>query len=98
MITVSVQTSNNKITTMKVTGHANYAKHGEDLVCAGVSAIMYGLCNTLDELKTKSSYKVTRNTFLIQSDLSQKSETILRTGLIQLKTIEEAYPQNIKIK
>lgn len=28
---------------LKVTGHANYAEHGKDIVCAGVSAITQAL-------------------------------------------------------
>ncbi|MBR2824897.1 MAG: ribosomal-processing cysteine protease Prp [Solobacterium sp.] len=98
MINVRVETQNNQITTMVVNGHAESDVHGNDLVCAGVSAIMFGLCNALDERMTNTKFEVTKNEFYIQSDLSQESETILRTGLIQLKTMEESYPKNIKIK
>lgn len=98
MINVRVETQEDKITTMVVNGHANHDEYGQDVVCAGVSAIMFGLCNALDEYHTNSKFEVSDNEFNIQSDLSQESETILRTGLIQLKTIEESYPKNIKIK
>lgn len=97
MITVRVETNVNKIQTITVSGHANYKAYGEDLICAGVSAIMFGLCNALDELKTKSNYEIKTNQFKIQSDLSTKSNTILNTGLVQLQTIAESYPKNIKI-
>lgn len=32
---------------MEIRGHANYARHGEDIVCAGVSAIAYALIGHL---------------------------------------------------
>ena len=31
-------------------GHAGYAEEGEDIVCAGISAIVINTCNCLDDL------------------------------------------------
>lgn len=33
----------------EVSGHANYAQHGSDIVCAGVSGIVNGALNWFDE-------------------------------------------------
>lgn len=33
---------------LSITGHAGYAAHGEDIVCAGVSAITYALVGYID--------------------------------------------------
>ena len=80
--------------TMK--GHANTADYGNDLVCAAVSAIVTGGFNAFDdedvsEIALDEGYaKVVVK--------SENGYSILKTIIVQLKTIEEAYPNNIKIK
>lgn len=34
--------------TLQICGHANYAEHGKDIVCAGVSAIIQALMGWID--------------------------------------------------
>ena len=80
--------------TMK--GHANTADYGNDLVCAAVSAIVTGGFNAFNdddvsEIALDEGYaKVVVK--------SENGYSILKTIIVQLKTIEEAYPKNIKIK
>ena len=79
---------------MKV--HANTAAYGEDLLCAAISAIITGGFNAFDdddikEIKLDEGYAK-----VITS--SDKGQIILNTIIVQLKTMEEAYPKNIKIK
>lgn len=80
--------------TMK--GHANTAEYGNDLVCAAVSAIVTGGFNAFNdddvsEIALDEGYaKVIVKT--------ENGYSILKTIIVQLKTIEEAYPKNIKIK
>lgn len=38
---------------LTVTGHAGYSEHGNDIVCAGVSAISYALLGFLHNTKTR---------------------------------------------
>ena len=33
-----------------MTGHADYAPHGQDLVCAGTTAVVFGSINAVEEL------------------------------------------------
>ena len=80
--------------TMK--GHANMADYGNDLVCAAVSAIVTGGFNAFNdddvsEIALDEGYaKVIVKT--------ENGYSILNTIIVQLKTVEEAYPKNIKIK
>lgn len=37
-----------------ITGHADYAARGEDIVCAGVSALAQATCFSLDRIKNVS--------------------------------------------
>ena len=81
---------------LTVTGHANAAEYGNDLICAAVSAIITGGFNAFDdddinEIALDEGYaKVVIN--------SKRAEIILNTIIVQLKTMEDAYPKNIKIK
>lgn len=35
---------------IKVTGHANFAEHGMDIVCAAVSAVTIGMVNAMEQI------------------------------------------------
>lgn len=49
----------NCIEGIKVTGHANYAKHGEDIVCAAVSVLAQTtLLGLVEVLKINVDYKI----------------------------------------
>ena len=81
---------------LEMKGHANTAEYGNDLVCAAVSAIVTGGFNAFNdddvsEIALDEGYaKVIVKT--------ENGYSILNTIIVQLKTIEEAYPKNIKIK
>ncbi len=98
MIRVNITREDDRIRKLTVEGHAEMDDEGKDLVCAGVSCIMYGLCNALDEMNAGCEIKVMENRFEIQDPgCSETTKTILSTGYYQLKTIEEVYSEFIKI-
>lgn len=49
MITATFQKKNNLFVSYSVTGHANYAPLGKDIVCAGVSVLYTAATNTVIE-------------------------------------------------
>lgn len=96
MIKVNLIKKNDVISILEVTGHADYAEHGQDLVCAAVSAIVTGGFNAFND-----------NDFITCSleegyarveVSSQRGLNILDTIIVQLKTIAISYPNYIKIK
>lgn len=96
MIKVNLIEKNGVISILEVTGHADYAEPGQDLVCAAVSAIVTGGFNAFND-----------NDFLTCSleegyarveVISQRGLDILDTIIVQLKTIAISYPNYIKIK
>jgi len=83
-------------------GHAEYDEHGQDIVCAAVSAIMQtavlGLTNYLDfdiNINVKDGWLDCQLTSEIAKDLQVKA--ILETMLVGLKGIEDEYSEYIKI-
>ena len=91
--------SNNQVNFLEVKGHANSAPHGEDLICAGVSAILGGGFNNLKnykdyELKLDEGYAL----FKSDSPLDAHDEVVIETIVCGLNTICEENPKFIEIK
>lgn len=97
MIKVKQIVSSNKLIGLEIKGHAGFDEIGKDLVCAGVSSIVTGGFNALikdeiEEIILDEGYaKVVLKKDAIDSKI------VLKTILIQLQTIEESYPKNIKL-
>ncbi len=99
MIKVSYQSDQECYSYLKVEGHAEFADEGQDLICAAVSSIIYGLMNALDEYEEE--VEIHDNEDDIEIRISGDHQTVqdyLRLVMIQLKTIEYSYGDFIKIK
>ena len=97
MVKVKVLTKGDNLYGLEVSGHAGYAEHGQDLVCAGVSSIVTGGFNALskediEEIALEDGYAK-----VILKDNSASLE-VLKVIIIQLQTMEESYPKFITIK
>ncbi len=82
-------------------GHADYAE-SQDIVCAGVSALVITCVNSIEEL--------TEDTFTCESDakggdivfrltegFSEKSQLLLRSLALGLEEMEDSYKENIDL-
>ena len=97
MIKIIIQKSNGNYQ-LEAKGHSNSAPKGSDLVCAGVSSVLTGGINALENPKD-FNLKLEEGYALIESlkPISKADEIVLNTIETQLKTIEESYPKFIKI-
>jgi uncharacterized protein YsxB (DUF464 family) len=91
MITANFNYQNQKVSSYEMTGHAYAGEPGEDLVCAAVSAVVFGLTNsmiTLDEseltVKMEDGYLLVENI-----PVSEKAQTLVYGMIVSLQTIEE---------
>ncbi|MGX7112622.1 ribosomal-processing cysteine protease Prp [Gemella cuniculi] len=104
MIKVEIKKEVEKIKQITVDGHADFAEHGSDIVCAGVSAIVFGLINSVDELDDEVQFDISTNEdetgHLTYRSLqsTSKEQLLLNAMLIALKTIEENYSNYITIE
>ena len=100
MIKIQINKTNNKYSSLLVSGHSNYDEHGKDIVCAGVSAVVTGGLNALIiENKKKISYRVNDgyvNVDVLDID-DDNLQKIMDVIVVQLKTIEESYKKYVKI-
>lgn len=89
----------------EIKGHANYAKAGEDIVCAGVSAVTIGTVNSIEELTGIVMISEMKDGFLnaalpdsVSSPASEQAQLLLSSLVVMLKSIEQSYDKYIKIK
>ena len=96
MIKVQIKRNNKYITQIKIKGHAQFGEYGKDLVCAGVSAVATGICNTLAKkgfLEEKKCAIILKNVY----ENDEIMQVILETLVISLESFTEDYHQYIKI-
>lgn len=100
MIKVRVVIPGGKFESLRVKGHADFAPHGQDLVCAGVSAIVVGGINAL---KKPESFKIFQEPGLVvikmksNEQITNYDATVINVMLDQLDTIEQSYGDYIKM-
>ena len=100
MVQVNFKTKGEHLVSLEVSGHANYAAKGEDLVCAGISAIVIGAFNSFNEMAPDAfDFTVEDNLLRAVSRSSDpRDHELLSVVYYQLKTVEDQYSEFINIK
>jgi uncharacterized protein YsxB (DUF464 family) len=107
MITVSItrNAADKRIESFAVEGHAEYARPGKDIVCAGVSAVTVGTVNAIEVLAGVELPAEMDNGWL-QSDIPQyadpsvneRVQLLLESMVVMLETIVGSYGKFVRIK
>ncbi|MCT4613075.1 MAG: ribosomal-processing cysteine protease Prp [Clostridia bacterium] len=78
---------------VEVVGHALYAAHGTDIVCAAVSMLTINSVNSIDKFsKSKIAYKV--NDGMLKFDVSNiddASKVLIDSMILGLEAVKEEY-------
>lgn len=90
----------------KISGHAGYANHGNDIVCAGVSMLAIATVNSLiQQIDNKLDYRYDDDGLLsctLHEDLDSESmiraQAILHTLSVGLEAVNIEYPKHIALK
>ena len=85
-----------QITGFLLTGHAEYADPGSDIVCAAVSVLVINCINSIDTLTGVSFLQEAdeesgRILFRLQDAPSAETELLLQSLLLGLQSLEEQY-------
>lgn len=88
-----------------MSGHADYARKGQDIVCAGASAVSFGSLNAVMELTgVKPDIRQSDGGFLecrfpddLPADAAEKVQLLMEGMVVSLKTIERDYGTYIQI-
>lgn len=89
---------------LQIQGHAEYSK-GNDIVCAGVSALSYTLVGTLANAKIPYEFKDNPGDFLCGARIKgldiiarNLAGIVFETICIGLMQIAKTYPNNVSVK
>ena len=100
MIRININYQDNYIKEITLKGHANYDTYGNDIVCAAVSATYLCTINGILSIKEDSievfSKNDTHTLSILEFDVI--TNKLLENMIRCFKSLEEKYPNNIKIK
>ncbi|WP_434402523.1 ribosomal-processing cysteine protease Prp [Planococcus sp. 11815] len=105
MIQVTIHQTDSYIHGFEMSGHADFAEHGKDLVCAGASAVSFGAVNAIMELTgIEPDIEQADSGFLkiafpenMDKKTDEQVQLLVRAMVISLETIEHEYADFIKI-
>ncbi len=80
------------ITTLKISGHAAYAEHGQDIVCSAVSVLVQTVIYELERYQIKFDYRIASGDVEINLDFQELNER----ETLQADTLLEACVNGIR--
>ena len=94
MIAVSVRKDG-----ITVSGHANYAEAGKDIVCAGVTALVQGLIRSMESLtRDQIQYDITPGRAdIYYGNLSEEGMLLVDSFFIGICQIANEFPDHVRI-
>lgn len=82
-------------------GHADYGKHGYDIVCAAVSSAAFLVVNTISEIIKVSANVRVSDFGAMYMKINENDASLCKDILLGLKlhllNLEEQYPENITV-
>ena len=100
MIRLQLVKSGKDIEGFQISGHAGYAPHGQDIVCAGVSSLTQtALLGLMEYLHREVVYDVASGKLLVELKGSPDdlTEAILQSMLLGLIEIQKLSPEAVRI-
>ncbi|MFP4979338.1 ribosomal-processing cysteine protease Prp [Paenibacillus sp. CN-4] len=104
-VRITRESARGAIASFEVKGHAGYARRGEDIVCAGVSAVTVGTVNSIEALAGVSLNTSVKNGFVSgsvplidDSSQSDKVQLLLESMVVMLNDIAASYGKYIQIQ
>lgn len=85
--------------TVKISGHADYAPPGQDIVCAAVSVLSQTLIESLERLTEDTiTYNIKPGMVDINyRNLSERGKLLLDSFFVGVRMIAAEYPDNVKL-
>ncbi len=100
MTKIKIFKNDSFISQIEIRGHALSGKYNEDIVCAGISSVVFGICNALEQLSVYNENQIVFEDELIKiPNITNQKEVqlICKTLIVQLQTIKRSYPKYIDI-
>lgn len=80
-------------------GHANYAVAGQDIVCAGATALVQTLIRSIEDLtRDEIEYEVSPGWVDIQyGNLSERARTLVDSFFVGICLMVDEFPEHVRI-
>ena len=89
MISVFIEKNRNGYAGFTCKGHAGYAEHGNDIVCAAVSMLVINTINSLEKLTDCKFNCYIKVTFL--EELSESARVLVDSMILGISSVEKQY-------
>ena len=100
MTNITIYKSNDIYKGILVSGHTGFAQEGEDIVCAGISALTINFVNSVEKL-TDDKFDIKTDDgvidFSFDNEPSKESELLFESLLLGLNNIKNDYNEFISI-
>ncbi len=94
MVEITVFVNNNKCIGIESKGHAGYAAHGNDIVCAAVSVLMINTLNSIETF-TEDDFEGGQDDgyleFRLAQPVSDRAQLLLDSLVLGLQEIQKNY-------
>ncbi len=97
MVEIDVRKSEHgNVTGFHVSGHAGFAEHGSDVICAGVSVLVINCINSIEQF-SNTKFDLIQNEkdgvidFTCKEPLDDRAVVLLQSLLYGLKEIQDTY-------
>ena len=83
-----------------VSGHAGYAPHGQDIVCAAVSTLLQGFLLSIEELTADElNTDIGAGYALIEyGNLSAKGTVLVDSFFVAMKMVADEFPDYVRVE
>ena len=85
---------------IKISGHANYAMPGSDIVCAGITALVQTLIKSIENLTDdKIEYEILPEGLvnIRYQEISEKTKILIDSFFTGVCMIADEFPDNVRI-
>lgn len=107
MITVRIHRKDDRVVSVRVTGHSGYAEAGEDIVCSGISVLTISVMNGLTEVvglpddDVIEAVEPGRTIFKVPAgntpEQALQIKTLLDTYVLNVRATADEYEQFVKV-
>lgn len=99
MTIIEITSSENRIISVEMSGHSGYANAGSDIVCAGLSSLVYAAINSFDSVEKD---RITIDDGMLKLNLRGKTisthdHVVLEVMINGFSMIASQYKKNVKI-
>ena len=82
---------------LHITGHAGYAPRGQDIVCAGISALSFALLGHLRQTGTAAEAACRKGELTLRCPVGTQTDSAVSMALTGYQLIAKTYPQYVEV-